>query len=165
MTRRQRDTASATVPGVPLQLQLTATGELDLATALGDDEVDALETAALLSLRTDARAGDDDEVPDDASRRGYWGDAYDTLLDARDPPGPLGSRLWLLETALATEPNARRAEAYALEALAWMRDGKLVRDIAATCTATGERLNLEVVITPRRGRKILIRMPLGALAV
>ena len=144
---------------------LTATGALDLAPKLGDDEVDALETAALLSLLTDARAAADDEVPDEASRRGYWGDAYDALVDASDPPGPLGSRLWLLHDALATEPNARRAEAYALEALGWMREGRLVRLIVATCTTTGDRLDLDVVITPRRGRVIRIRLPLGALVI
>jgi phage gp46-like protein len=150
---------------VPLQLRTLSTGALDVALQLGDDDLDALRTAALLSLRCDARAGDADEVPDLGSRRGYWGDAYDTLIDAADPPGPLGSRLWLLDEAIPSEPNARRAEAYALEALSWMTTAKLVRLLSVTCTASEQGLDLTVSITSRSGKTLVMRAPLAPLVL
>lgn len=151
---------------MPLQLRTLSTGALDVAPSFGDDDLDALRTAALLSLRCDARAGDNDEVPDLGSRRGYWGDAYDSLIDAADPPGPIGSRLWLLEGALPTEPNARRAEAYALEALSWMTTAKLVRLLSATCEASEQGLDLTVRITSRSGKTLEpVRVSLAALVL
>ena len=46
-----------------------------------------LQTAIYISLFTDRRIGEDDEIPDRSNdRRGYWGD---TLEDE-----PLGSFLW-----------------------------------------------------------------------
>lgn len=76
-----------------------------------------LETAVVLSLFSDALARDDDELPDLTSdRRGWWGDWESPELLA------IGSRLWLLARAKATEETRRQAEGYAAEALQWLLD-------------------------------------------
>ena len=50
---------------------------------------DSLTTEVIISLFTDRRALDSDDLPGgDSDRRGWWGDSY------RDRP--IGSRLWLL---------------------------------------------------------------------
>lgn len=77
-------------------------------------EDDGLDTAVVLSLFTDRRAGDDDLVPGGGDdRRGCWLDGF---------PGYEieGSRLWLLAQAKLTEETAIRAREYCEEALAWL---------------------------------------------
>jgi len=82
-----------------------------------------LSTAVLISLFTDARAKDDDILPDVLTtdnfpdRRGWWAD--ETSERQSDS---VGSRLWLLSRAKSTIENLRSAEKYAKEALQWMVD-------------------------------------------
>lgn len=94
-------------------------------------------TPMLISLGTDRRAEPDDELPSgiDAlnaqtsfvSRRGWAGDAL-------DPFGRrIGSRLWLLDRAKATELTRRFCEIWAAESLAWVLEET---GEAATVTAT-----------------------------
>lgn len=81
----------------------------DLAT--GDD----LETAVILSLFTDRRADPDDIIPDGSrDPRGWWGDLGADV--------PIGSKLWLLDRAKATEQVRLRAEDYIGQALQWLVD-------------------------------------------
>ncbi|RHW17212.1 hypothetical protein D1610_11730 [Sphingomonas gilva] len=76
---------------------------------------DGLRTAILISLFSDARAQDDDPLPQPgADRRGWWGDAFGTEGDAT------GSRLWLLSREKITAATVARAREYAREALAWL---------------------------------------------
>ena len=74
-----------------LDLGLDAAGGL----ALGDD----LSTAVLLSLLTNRKAANDDELPDSASQfpdyRGWWGDQFS--------PHPCGSKIWLRSRDLPNE--------------------------------------------------------------
>ena len=91
---------------------------------------DGLLTAVIVSLFTDARAHDDDALPDErvgvpTDKRGWWGDH----IRADSAADPIGSRLWLLHRELEMPQVVRRAEQYAREALAWLtRDGH-VRDL------------------------------------
>lgn len=84
---------------------------------------DGLVTSAIISLFTDARAHDDDVLPDilspveDRDLRGWWGD--ETSEKENDS---VGSRLWLLERAKITAETLQRAKRYAREALQWMID-------------------------------------------
>jgi len=76
-----------------------------------------LETAVLISLFTDRLADPDDVLPDNTGdRRGWWGDT------GKDPPDPIGSKLWLLVREKQTNQVRLRAEDYAREALQWMLD-------------------------------------------
>lgn len=75
---------------------------------------DTLQTAALISIFTDRRAGPDDVIPDGTNdARGWWGD---------DPEHPIGSRLWLLNRAKRTNETLQRAKDYIIEALQWIID-------------------------------------------
>ena len=77
----------------------------------------ALHTATMLLLFTDARASADVALPDDGGdRRGWWGDSI--RLEG-EPQQPLGSLIWLeVERAALNEDTARRVEDAAAEALA-----------------------------------------------
>ncbi|MDA8487490.1 phage GP46 family protein [Kluyvera sp. Awk 3] len=93
-----------------------------------------LQTAILDSLFTDrlARADDDYEGSD---RRGWWGDSGDE--------SQLGSRLWLLRRQKLTTDVAKRAEEYAREALAWLKDDGVVSDVIPVAQIVmPNRLNL-----------------------
>ncbi len=99
---------------------------------LATDE--GLRTAILISLFTDARAADDDELPEaGADRRGWWGNAFPT--GDHEQAEELGSKLWLLERAKATAEAVREAEEWARAALQW-----IVKDrIAAAVDVQVER--------------------------
>ena len=84
---------------------------------------DTLQTAVILSLFTDRRAGPDDVLPRRATdRRGWVGEEFfGTGLRAGDA---WGSALWLVHTGKAVPAMLEQARFAAQEALAWMvRDG------------------------------------------
>lgn len=82
-----------------------------------------LETAVLLSLLCDAPALAGDALPPDKPKRGWVGQAFTGSARA------FGSRLWLLEDALATAQSAQLAKGYAEEALQWFVEDGHVRAI------------------------------------
>lgn len=91
--------------------------------SLADD--DGLETAIILSLFTDRRAADDDELPDGTDdRRGWWGDAHPEV-----PGDAFGSRLWLLFREKDMQSAVNRAREYTEEALAWLVDDGVARRV------------------------------------
>ncbi len=126
-------------------------GELALNDAGDDLATDAgLETAVIISLFTDRRAGENDELPaTETDRRGWWGN---TMQDADDE---IGSKLWLLCREKQLPVVMRRAEEYGNQALRW-----LVRDKVASkakVIATNPRpgwLLLGVVIHRPSGEKV-----------
>ncbi len=90
-----------------------------------------LQTAVIISLFTDRRARDDDELPDPNSddRRGWWGDLASPLIEGDQ----IGSRLWLLDREKTLESVLVKAKQYAEEALQWMiEDGVAVKIEAET---------------------------------
>jgi phage gp46-like protein len=88
----------------------------DLATDAG------LESAVLISLFTDRRASNDDEIPDGTDdRRGYWGDSFPVV-----PDDLIGSRLWLLSREKELPSVLTRAREYAQEALQWLIDDRVL---------------------------------------
>ena len=111
---------------MPKDIRITFTDELFegdfiFNSSTQDFEYDeGLETAVMISLFTDRRANNDDELPDPSStdKRGWWGDLANPYVEGDQ----IGSRLWLLERSktLATVPQL--AKQYAREALQWMVD-------------------------------------------
>lgn len=98
-----------------------------------------IQTAAYLSLFTDAPARESDPAPEGSERRGYWADAF-----AQDE-SPWGSRLWLVsfmtvQEALAFAPGA------AEEALAWMVREGLASSVSATAERHEDHMRLTVTI-------------------
>ncbi len=106
-------------------------GHGDLSIADRDlERDDGLETAVLISLFTDARAGDDDILPDSGSaRRGWWADSVGSSSVAK------GSKLWLLSRAkpIANEV-CPRAEQYCKDALQWMIDDGVADSVSTACS-------------------------------
>ena len=95
---------------------------------------DEMETAVLLSLLCNRRAGDSDKVPYGSTKRGgFWGDAIATT-----PGDEWGSKLWLLDGKV-TKVNLVLAGQYCREALAWMiEDG-----VASSVYAQAEAIRLQ----------------------
>ncbi len=82
----------------------------------GDD----LATAAYVSAFTDRQADAADPIPD-GDRRGWWGD---------DAPDRIGSKLWLLRRAKATDDTLTKAKAYLDQAFAWMTEDKVASSVS-----------------------------------
>lgn len=129
---------------------LNAQGDWSLATGdlqTGQD----LETACLVSLFTDRRATPD-FVPTDGSsdRRGWWADPYN---DA-----PLGSNLWQLERAKKTRDTLGLARRYAEEALRWLVDDGVAKEIVVNTSWLGTAIGSTML-----GIGIAIVKPDGSL--
>ena len=124
----------------------------DLGVAGGDlIREDTLRTAVVLSLFLDARAKDDDEIPDGSSnRRGWWADAY-----AGQVPDSFGSRLWLLHREKQLTSVLARAKEYAEEALAWFVKDGVAKSVQVTAEIPRQgALGLQVVIERPDGSRI-----------
>lgn len=128
----------------------TCEGDLVYSGGRMVDEGFDLDTAVLLSLLCDAPAQDGDPLPDDAPRRGFWGDAYETGGEI------LGSRLWLLEDAVASQENATRAKSYAAEALRWLLAGRYVRAIDYETRLGDEAIELTPIVTKKDGTTVAL---------
>lgn len=139
---------------VTIDWAMTPAGQLD--------DTMQLQTAALIALGTDRRAGADDTLPDrmDDDRRGWWGD-----LNATDiwNGWPIGSRLWLLARAKITDAAARegatveRVRIYVREAMQPFLDYGL----ATRMDVTAERAGLSTIranVTLYRGPRDAIRL-------
>jgi len=97
-------------------------GALDLS--------DYLLNAVWVSLFSDARALDDDVIPDgSAQQRGWWGDQF--LLDDGQS---LGSRRWLLSREKQLDSVLRDLEEYDSEALQWLVDEGIASRIEVVCS-------------------------------
>jgi phage gp46-like protein len=105
-----------------------------------------LATAVLVSLFTDRAADPDDAIPDGTTDpRGWWGDT--------GAASPIGSKLWLLARAKATEAVRLRARDYAEQALQWLLDDGVAAEVAVTAAwARPDLLALDVVIAEPDGR-------------
>lgn len=111
--------------------------EADSAATLGPGDIKnsgstpyldpGFETYVLLCLFTNARASDQDTLPEeDSFREGWWGSA---LLEFE-----LGSKLWLLNKAKINNDTIALAEQYIKEALKPMIDDGIASKIEATVT-------------------------------
>lgn len=100
---------------------------------------DTLQTAIIISLFTDRRAGLDDVLPaNQTERRGWVGEEFASAnFDAR--PDPWGSSLWLDYIGKASADVLVHAKFAAEESLAWLvRDGIAAR-VSVTASWVGER--------------------------
>jgi len=100
----------------------------DLVIDNGDLKHDGgLESAVRISLFTDRKANDDDELldPDFPDKQGWWGD----LVSPEVENDKIGSRLWLLKRAKTDEETLTRAKEYAEESLVWMIEDNVASNI------------------------------------
>jgi len=117
---------------------VAAQGYADVAIVNRDlERDDGLETAITVSLFTNRRADDEDELPDaDGSREGWWADA---LLSNGDK---IGSKLWLLGRGKFVDSLLVDAEQYATEALQWLLDD----GVAGSVNVVVERVTEQVFV-------------------
>ena len=124
----------------------------DWALAEGDVETGQdLETACLVSLFTDKLATPD-FVPTDGTsdRRGWWADPYNDQ--------PLGSNLWQLDRAKKTRDTLGTARRYALDALQWLIDDGIARQVLCnTSWITPTMLGIAVAIIRPDGTETRFR--------
>lgn len=121
---------------------------------------DGLATAVLISWFTDQLAADDDEIPNANNdqefidKRGWWGD----LINPDVEGDQIGSKLWLLDRSKTTEDNLTLAEEYGAQALEWMVDDGVAKDIEVTAERIQvngtEVLALATEITKVDGNKL-----------
>lgn len=100
----------------------------DINVVEGDLETDdGLTTAILISLFSDARAADDDELPDplNSNKRGWWGGQY-LSDDEEDTPF---CKLWLLERSKTTQEVLTKAKNYVEDALQWLIDDEIASSV------------------------------------
>lgn len=121
-----------------------ADGTFDLALDGPDLTTDTgLRTAVIVSLFADARARDDDSIPDGSDdRRGWWADAFaDISGDA------FGSRMWLLGREKQIDATLVRAQEYAEDALQWLVADGVARSVSVTAYVVRPGvLGLEIAI-------------------
>lgn len=113
-----------------------------------------LQTAVIISLFADRLANEDDTLPDGGDdRRGWWGDSLAEVDGDR-----IGSRLWLLAREKHLPSVAARARQYAAEALQWLVDDGIARDVVVTAEFVRMGvLGLGIEITRPDGRTLSVR--------
>lgn len=116
-----------------------------------------LATSVELALFTDKRCPDDHPLRRFADRdpRGWWGDAVDVREDLGEQE--LGSLLWLLERAVATDETARWARSFAIDALAPLKAQGAVAKIEVLSEVVDKRINLAVLLYARDGSIVFDR--------
>lgn len=107
---------------------------------------DALRVNVMVSLFTDRRALDSDELPTGkgTDKRGWWADSYRGRK--------IGSRLWLLSREKQLQSVMNKAEEYAKEALKWLIDDKLITSFTVSATNPEDCILMLVIsITQKDG--------------
>lgn len=108
--------------------------EYDIEFSGGDfTPEEGLETAVLMSIYTDRRADDDDILDDPDDKRGWWGDQFEA--------DEIGSKRWQLYRQKITNETMSLLRQYDRDALQWMIDDGVVKDIVVTV----ERYSTNVV--------------------
>ena len=125
---------------IDLLLRQSDGAACDLALVGDDIAIDQQgQSAAMISLLADARAADDDELPDASKdKRGWWADA----LEER----PVGSLLWLVGRNKRMEVTRQDIEQRAGDALAWMIEAGMVAsvDVSASRAEPGYVLDIRL---------------------
>lgn len=129
----------------------------DIQSAAGDLLAeDDLTTAVILSLFCDARAREDDILPDGTQNpRGWWADTVAPLpstglnqVEDSLQRDKLGSRLWLLAREKQLPEVLHRAKDYAEEALRWLIVDTVARSVVVTPSIIRQGwLGLDICIT------------------
>jgi phage gp46-like protein len=134
--------------GSPSAAPYVADIDIDSANLYRDP---GFETAVLISLFSDARADETDELPDNGGDRGgFWGSQ---LLGFE-----LGSKLWLLNRSKLDDATTATMEQYLKDALQWMIDDEIASSVeTAAVRVGGYMVNFLVRITRAEGDRATLR--------
>lgn len=132
---------------------------------LGDGTLDtdqALATAVIVALGTDALASRDDLLPDPDStdRAGWWGD-----LDAEElwDGWPIGSKLWLLKRSKIEGPGSEygatvnRVDQYIRDAIQPFIDRRIASEMIVEVARTG-RERIDALVRIYRGPRLAVEL-------
>ena len=141
---------SATADGCSVDL---GQGALELIPWSSTVDTIDLPSLVWLSLFTDARAEDDDVLPDSEGdpvyRGGVW---FDTFTKDK-----LGSRLWLLARSPINSTTLLQAKGYAMEALAWMiTDGFVARIDVDVVRVDFQTVKMDVLLYKADGKTVAV---------
>lgn len=119
-------------------------GDIALSDA-GIEQDDTWVTMVMIMLFTDARAGDDDVIPDNTfDKRGWPGDSFFDFS--------IGSKLWLLSREKMTQPVLNQARDYCLEALTPLVEISMAKSIEVETSFTlPDWLHIKCIITKTDG--------------
>lgn len=125
------------------------------------DDTQALATAVVVALGTDALAEPGDILPDPDStdRRGWWGDFEADIWDG----WPIGCRLWLLQRDKITGPGALqgattvRVEQYIREAIQPFLDRRIGSQMYVQATRIGKE-RIDALVRIYRGPDLEIEL-------
>jgi len=124
--------------------------ELDYGDLVRDE---GLTTAVLISLFTDARADEDDEIDNKEDKRGWWAN---NIFNRN-----FGSKIWQLERAKTTNETIERLKQYIKECLQWMIDDEVVKKIDVFVERSGikgnDRLLFEIILYQTDGNTIALK--------
>ena len=125
--------------------------EFDIQVEIDDlTSEEGLRTAIIISLFSDRRVETEELPIEEKSRRGWFGDLF-----AENSGDLIGSRLWLLKRAKATEENRNLAEDYAQEALQWLIDDGIASSVDVSANYDSNKaLALTCVLTKPNGDAI-----------
>ena len=133
----------------PWTAYVTATGapvaQADQLAVYSVELEDTLNTAIIISLFTDRRAGPDDALPlGQQDRRGWVGDEF--MADDSGAIGAWGSGLWTCLIGKVTSDVLERARFAAQEALAWLIADGIASRVEVTAEWVGDRLAVRPTI-------------------
>jgi phage gp46-like protein len=125
------------------------------------DETQALATAVVVALGTDALASPSDILPDPDStdRRGWWGDFDADIWDG----WPIGTRLWLLTRDKIVGPESWqgatvvRVEQYIREAIQPFIDRRIGSRMAVEATRVSDE-QIDALVRIYRGPSLEIEL-------
>ena len=107
--------------------------EFDIKFINGDVErEEGLLTSVLISIFTNRRAENDDNLINESDKQGWWGDLISNVDDDK-----IGSRLWLLDRSKTDQQTLLDAKFYIEESLQWMIDD----EVASFVNVTTERID------------------------
>jgi phage gp46-like protein len=128
--------------------------EGDLKLNKGDlEREEGLETAVFISLFTDRRADDEDEIDNVNDKRGWWAD--NTMENK------IGSKLWQYERIKTTTNDMIKVKAAIEESLQWLIDDEVAKEILVTTERFGsignDRIAVSIVIKKSKGNEVAIK--------
>lgn len=132
---------------IDLKLTYDATGDYyDLTITNGQfDTVTNFDTALNMIMFAERRA-DESEIPVAEYRRGWWGNE---ILHEDDPDFEIGSKVWLLEQARATDQTLAELIDYVKQASEWLITDGHVSEVEVTgsyTSSTTARIQIDLII-------------------
>lgn len=120
-------------------VEKNSSGDYDLVFVDGKiKEIETFDTAILMTMYEEQRASES-EQPIPELRRGWWGNELSPIEGFE-----IGSKLWLLDQARATQNNANRAVAFARNGFQWFIEDGLLQDVQVSSVLDNDTIKLAI---------------------